>query len=404
MRYQSLLFISLLSTSLCYGAPAKELWTTEMGNSAHTGYFNVTVDPAQIKLAWVKKFGEPVGGRIVPSITDPVISDSAIYLFETSTDRNVPNKLEALNPATGEFLWRQNISSARLFNLTLNQNKLYAVEDEHVSSTVDDVRIQAYSADDGKLIFSTLTNYATGAWYTSTTVLDGMVYAGSMNLQMALNADSGAQQWHVESLKDSLISTTAATSKYLLRNKDDGMYVVNRATGAIEGNIIAAEDTTSNAWNIPAWDETTRTAISVIYFYPHDTCNGCYMSSQLTAYDVDQKLVKWIKLLPAVEQPVFSDNDIYYSSDKKVYAANIVTGNIEWTWDAPAHVNTLLLTNNLIFASSEGAGKTFALSRKTHEIVWQTGDFGQLSIDQNRLYINNRGSSFYPHLTAYSFA
>ena len=116
MKHKTLLLISLLSTSLSYGEPAKEYWTTEMGNSARTGYYNVTVDPTQLKLAWNRRFGEPVGGRRVPSVTNPVISDKALYVFVTSTDAKVPNKLQALNPATGDIIWQQDISSARLFD------------------------------------------------------------------------------------------------------------------------------------------------------------------------------------------------------------------------------------------------------------------------------------------------
>lgn len=81
-----------------------------MGNASRTGYYHVTVDPLQLTFAWKKQFGEPVGGRIVPSITNPVTTDKAIYLFESTTERSVPGKLEALNPATGEFLWRQDIN------------------------------------------------------------------------------------------------------------------------------------------------------------------------------------------------------------------------------------------------------------------------------------------------------
>lgn len=403
MKHKTLLLISLLSTSLSYGEPAKEYWTTEMGNSARTGYYNVSVDPTQLKFVWYKQFGEPVGGRRVPSVTNPVISDKALYVFITSTDDKVPNKLQALNPATGRIIWQQDISSARLFNLTIYQNNLYAIQDEHLSSTKDDVRVQSYDANNGKLHFSVLTNYGVGAWYTTPTVIDNMVYAGSMKQQLALNAENGTQKWLIDTLGDSDMSTTAATSDFLLRNRQDGLYVVNRATGAIVSTIVAAQDTMSNVYNIPAWDETSRTAISVIAFYPHDICNGCWLNTQLTAYDIDQKLVKWKKILPAVEQPVFSNNEIYYSSDKTLYAANIVTGNVDWTWNEPGHVNNLLLTANLIFASSDAAKKTYAISRKTHEVVWQTDEFGMLAIDNNRLYILNSGSSFFPHLAVYSF-
>ncbi|HTM62937.1 MAG TPA: PQQ-binding-like beta-propeller repeat protein [Gammaproteobacteria bacterium] len=160
----------------------------------------------------------------------------------------------------------------------------------------------------------------------------------------------------------------------------------------------------SNLERYPVIDDKTKSAYIVYMKHPGDPRP---QNAALFAHDLSQNgVVRWeVPLQNLNTNPVVAGSEIYSTQydNTKLNAVNAVTGKILWTWSPENDLINpdypQLATNDVIFVV--GNQKTYAVSRTTHQTVWETNRVGKIAIGDGKLLIHSMQDGSFDHVTAY---
>ncbi len=403
-----LLSLSLLATQ-AHAAEETVIWNNEKGNAAHTGYYNVTTNPAKFHLLWTRKF-EHKGDTDRMDASQPILtSDKFYFSISDATNSCHYNGVYALNPSTGDIIWQSLFSdTAMLAGPVYDNGHLYLTQ---YLKDKTHALITALDANTGVVQFATPANLTIPDYNRLPVLFDKHLYISDDTItynsitytQYSFDTATGNLVW--SQLAGDPILEPTVSDRYVIRRNVAGIDVLNRLTGSDKFTITAddngnlLEDDT-----IPMWDEKRQLVYVVVY-----TNNGKHAPPpppQLAAFDISQRQVKWKIPLSYVRDFILADDALYFFDNTEIYEIDPDTGSIAISWTPLVHdrITNMRVTSDMIFIT--GMSTLYAVSRKTHQIVWQTsiGQYfdtdGYIAIDDHRLYL----VSNYRSITIMAFA
>ncbi len=422
---KSLLKIINLSLLICLAsyinaASADTItWPTYQGNNQRTAYVNITPDPIKFKERWKKN---------VPCGIDPplqiygVTSDSMLYYtsscFKYDSSTNSGRNfwiVFAIDAKTGKTVWSKEFYNARYISEpTYVDGKIYLgiieKKDVNVRSYGD---LNVYDALTGTqlntLSISVSSNYPyTWKKFIEPIITDKNIYyetnselirfhsVNKLTLKPDWQSDSVTQGDDIQTFR--MLSFDQNGLAYYVGGT---LNIIDQLTGQSKNmftdQVISFGDDPDHR-SAPVLDDQNQMAI---------TSN----SGMLTVYDLNKPAIKWTYNnfynynegffgQPAIHNNVLysawlGDTPEYQHYNVCLMALAEDIGKKLWTWcpDNPVSNRDIytsvpsffILTNSVIFISD--ATNTYAVDLKTHKTVWTYPESGNLSIDQNTLYI-----------------
>lgn len=368
-------FVPLPPVPTASGLPE---WETHQGNTGHTGFVPVTLDPSRFAPRWTWSLPAGTSGTL-----SPVTAGSGKVVIVASGFFSTAF-LFALNEANGSIAWRHDFGSIFAVNHPATAGGRVFV----ASSGHTDTFMWAFDLADGTQLFR--TPFAS-QWehYLAPAFRNGFVYTngGSFGGMYAFKATTGVQKWFANLGQYDLWSPAV---------DDHNAY-------AYTGAEFAAIDLLTGARVFSIADPAFNWlgySLNMSPVLPGDgsvlLVNGIYSTphpNQLTRYDVASASERWRVDGNFTSDPVVAGGVVYVldASDNQLEARDQGTGTLLWSWRASNPQETtitgnLLLTQNLIFLCTSAA--TYAIDLSTHQAVWSAPVTGALAMSSNRvLYI-----------------
>jgi outer membrane protein assembly factor BamB len=354
-------------------------WSTYQGNADHSGYVPASLNPNEFSEGWVR---DVIGSAAL----NPVAAGDG-KVFVTTLGYFGPNVVMALDSATGEELWTNNFG-----NVHSIQPPAYANGTVYIQSTnhQNDSFIWALNAESGEIIFQTAYENQWDRYYAPT-VYEANVYIGGgyYGGAYAFNGISGEELWNADWGNQYMQWTPAVNEAHVITYtglNDPQLTVINRLTGVVEFSIPDPNF---------EWDGWSMNLAPVLgsqnnVLAIHD--------GRLISFDLTNQSIGWQmpQELGDAErfsgQPSLANGIIFAVYDGYLRALNESDGSFleDWLpWQPPSSetiVTPMIVTDNLIFVSTESA--TYAVDLESKTEVWSYGAGGHLALsDEGVLFI-----------------
>jgi len=345
-------------------------WPMHQVDASHTGYVAVGLDPSCFLRLWQKSLPGTYGLQPVTAAAGKVFASNAMYY-------GAGPALFVLDAATGDELWNKDFGSVHWVNPpSYGDGKVYIQTD----NGSPDIYLRAYDAASGELVFRA-PHTAQMAYYLAPTLYAGNVYvAGGYNGGMyGFNGTSGAQLWFSDVLPqyDQWTPAVDETRAYAyLGGYSPALYVLNRATGAVEFTIADL--------NVDGYVWSTGAA-------PVLGSSGNVLAVQdgrLISFDLANRKIGYEIARAFAGQASLAHGVIYCINAGALSARDEATGGPLWSWEAPGGgvlTGTIVVTNTHLFAGTSTI--TYALDLATHEMVWSYPAGGALTLGNSSLYL-----------------
>ncbi len=347
--------------------PAVLKWSTYQGNAGHTGYVPLTLDPANFSERWTTTFA----GN--PALNPVTAADGKVFV---STDLYFGDqKLYVTDAVTGSITWEAAYGS--IHNVgppAYADGKIFVQTGGHGDSF-----LWAYDADTQQLIFkrsyeNQWSEYAAPTPYAGSVYMGGGYYDGLY----AFDGTTGAQEWIIGLNQNDGI-TPAVSDEYVFAFNADyvsKLSVIDRASGNVAFEIA---DTTSS------WSSWRMDVSPVIGGFSDVLVTD---GGRLISFDLDAQAIGWEYDNNASGQPSLAQGLVYVKSNGSVQVHHERDGSLAWAWTPSigSVTSNLIVTENLLFASTDEA--TYAVDLTTHTTVWSYDTGGHLALsDEDALFI-----------------
>lgn len=414
------IFLSILAVTIaiipCI-ALANNDWTALQGNPAHTGFVEIKTDPAKFHVLWSKTLilekndkEDVFLGNYVGMVVGDHIAFIALNNMLGDDASQFSSKLIAVNVNNGEIIWQNKTRFCKTIvagipALAYDNNEILVTASENGAC-----KIKLYQAQTGLLSKEVYLEQEKNLKRISSIIAShDNIYIGGESVNedilYSINRLTGQKNWTHSSFKLYLLSEPTISDNYILQpskkiSPEETMGV--EAVDYLSGHSLFKIEEPST--ELP-YSQGGRKAYPVLdehYKVAYYT-TGDMFQFDLTAYDLEKRKIKWtapFEFTPT--QPVVAGDDVYYiavspgNQQLELHAINAADGKTQWKWHSldknDGYIDNLLTdpvaTKDLIFIP--GNKKTFAISRKTHEKVWDIALTGQLVIADNILFITER--------------
>lgn len=366
-------------------------WETTQGNAAHNGYVPIRLDVAKFAKAWEWK--RPVistsgtSGPIHPVVT----SGRMVYVGEDVGYG--PSKLYALNERDGSVQWFQPFnlqlgalnapaaSSGGVYIPTTGHSDTYLWAFDAISGAP---RVRtSFSTQWSRILAPTIKN---GLAYVNAGYYGGVVYAFDGSGLMAWQASGGTSDMNAPAFDDA-----------------NRMYVHNGDTlnvhDARNGTSLGSIGTT------PYGMQTSHHGTAVVGGPDSVTAlwGNSYSESAsrpLRNYSIDALAVRWTTVKQYQPYPAIANGVIYATANnpRSFDAIDEKTGQILWSWvpgtSDGAFYRNVVVTDNLVFISTDR--NLYAIDLQTHIPVWQSPTPGSVAISASRMLYVTTIAQAYP--------
>lgn len=365
-------------------------WTTYQGNAAHTAWVPVTLNPVQFAQRWT--WSAPAGAsQPAAALSTVAVADSQVYL-------TAGHELYALKEQDGTVSWVRDFSTVSadpggpFYPTALNPPAAQPGQVYVTTSGQQGTFFWILSSADGSVASQTpfaaqFERYLAPTPFGADLYQDGGEYGG----MYSFDATSGAQVFFAP-LAQFDEYTPAVDARYAyayLGSVNPGapaqLYVLDHS-GALQFSIADP----SYAWSgysmqcAPVLGATNSVfAVNL----------GNAAANSLVDFDTASRSVAWAVPGPFSGSPAYANGVVYAlnTSPLQLEARSESGGALLWHWTPQqpgetAFVGDVLLTNNLLFASTNVA--TYAIDLATHSSVWSIAVPGRLALSANGvLYI-----------------
>ncbi|MBN8212420.1 MAG: PQQ-binding-like beta-propeller repeat protein [Xanthomonadales bacterium] len=354
-------------------------WETFQRDAGHTGYVPATFHPRAFAYKW--EWRRPAGGSDFIN----AVATTPGLVFVSDDDRFTSMSLRALRETDGSLVWQQTFQDYPALNPPATANgKVYVTTTGH-----DQTFLWAFHAGTGMAV---LQNTFSTQWQRvlAPTIRDGRVYTnggyGGGGVY-AFHDTAGDLQWSMFSGDDDM-TTPAVDQSRVYHYDGTALVTYDTATGL-------KLSSTSDPYN-PEQDYSHHGAPMLGLTDSVTTFSGGafsgYASSSVEQYDsrplinfsVADNAIRWITFRSYMTQPATAKGIVYAGSNapKSFNAIDEVTGQVLWSWvpqpsDLGFHRN-VVVTDNLVFVSTDRA--VYALDLTTHQPVWSYPAPGMLAI------------------------
>jgi len=365
-------------------------WETFQRDAGHTGYVPARFHPGRFREVWT--WERPEDGGVIGGINSVATAPGLVVVSDEEYFGNPA--VRVLREADGALVWEQVFEDYPALNAPAAKNgAVYVTTTGHYQTF-----LWAFGLEDGTPI---LQNSFNSQWprLLAPTVEGGRVFVagGYLNEQIyAFDAVVGDVAWTSSTTQGLDMSTPAVHSGRVMQYDGVGLHVFDAATGAPE--IMIADQENPDATGIGYFGAPlVGHADSVTAF-----SGGAYSAEprRLVNFSLDNSSVRWRSTRTYATQPARAAGVIYAGSNtpKSFDAIDEETGQVLWSWvpgtqDVSFQQN-VVVTDNLVFVSTNRA--VYALSLDTRLPVWSYPVPGMLAISGGgTLYIveNTNGST-----------
>jgi len=300
----------------------------------------------------------------------PLITKNIVY-FQL-INQHAPF-IRAVRIATGEVLWEKEVEPRASIvyhngELLVQSQELYSYDAES-----GNLNYIVPLADEQKL------NFGVGVTFSS-------IIALSSGQIQSINPKTLQLNWTMQA--NMSYQEPAINHRYIVNATERGVAIYSTKTGKLLADIDSGGYLVHSS---PLLDHANGAVYSC---FKEDNHRG---AESLFAFDLETRKIKWIAP-NEYGQPAVANNEIFIKSylENQLDVLDAATGKIKWSWtpdDGGGFIRNFpspVVTKELVFVST--TTKTYAISRKTREVAWQTDLVGDLALGHNLLLIG--GSAF----------
>lgn len=355
-------------------------WETFQRDAAHAGHVPIEVDAADFSTRW--RWIDPQQWR---HLSPPVVANGTVFVSSSGIYSGSDARLYALDEHDASVRWRHDFGAVHALNPpAVSGSAVFVATSGHA-----DTAMWSFSAADGTQRFRSPFD-SQGDRYRAPVVRDGSVYTngGYYGGLLRFDAGTGERIWFrdVNTAAPPAIDSSNAyvtTAGHLGASRlSDGqsLYFKSFADGdnSLDCSKAAAPVLTGDGRLLTLSCHPVRTAGAV---------------NTLALLDLASQNVLWSVKGRFTTDPVFAGDVLYVGNEAtaRIEARSLASGALLWSWALPEgqsrFVGNLVLTNNLLFLSSEH--QTFALDIATRKTVWTYRKPGDKAISaQGVLYIS----------------
>jgi hypothetical protein len=359
-------------------------WSTIQGNSAHTGFVPVTVDPDKFTTRW-KTIGNTVTEVWAPK-ANLSTENGLIYVVSASSFM-----LYAKRESDASEAWHYSFAGMIYFepNPAAVKNGVVYVPAGHQTETY----MFAFDAANGSLVYRTPMSSQWDFYSAPTVGPNGMLYAnaGMFGGLYAFNPSGNQLFFTPEAEQSNWTPAVDATGVYAWTGV---LRVHDLLTGQVLHQIV---DPTYQNFVYEIGGAPVIGAPGSIFAagYANAGLNAGGIGNTLTNFRTNTDSIGWQVRGVYPTTPGYKDQVIYPTNNNpfRLEARAESDGELLWSWTPPAagdsrFISETLLTQNLAFVSTDRA--TYAIDLKTHHAVFSYPAHGKLALSANGvLYIQN---------------
>lgn len=351
--------------------PQASAWSSDLGDSARRAYQPMQLNVRAFQQKWQVSLPLPnteARGLAVKNGT----------LVLTKIDRFDSAEILALNSDTGAVRWQKQVTGSDLMFIgapTIADNHVYIQTGGHSAAFV-----RAYELASGQLHFKTgygnqWSSYGAPAVDGQNLYIAGGYYGGAA----AFKRSSGEMLWTTSLVQEDGWGP-ALSGKHVLAYPGAGrsqLSLLAKGSGTVEQNIRT--DSESNYGQRGVYPQLG---------YRNDVYlvdNNHLKRLDLQTGDVSFK----VRLSNIMSAMAVTPTELIVVKDGIVAVFDDSTGALIWSWEAPAgHPLTTnpVVSSQYIFVGT--ASTTYAIDRRSREVVWSTPLSGDLALDgSGTLYI-----------------
>ncbi len=340
-------------------------WNTYQGNAAHTGFMNVTVDPAVFSTAWTTTLQS--GGALNPVI------EAAGRVVTSSLAHFGTQKAWALDTAGGAVAWSHDFGPIHgVHEPSFANGSIYLTTSGH-----GDSYLYAFDAGSGVRRFRSAYGNQWSRYYAPV-IVNGRVFmaGGQYDGMYAFDATSGAQHWFF------------ATNQYNEWTPAVAAGVVYAHTGSYTPNVVAV-DAMSGTRLFEIADEDFNWDGWSMHIAPVLGGQSDLLSTQggrLLSFDLGARQRRY-QIRGQFRGTVAVANDtLYVINGGTLEARRESDGALAWSWDPKdALIGPAIVTRNIVFVRSQS--RTYAVDIPSRRSVWSTAASGPLTLTSSGLLL-----------------
>lgn len=356
--------------------PGGATWYGYGGSTARTNYISGNFDPAKFSTRFIYAFDtmyeSPKGGMF--------IDDGIVYM-------NVSQEhIRAIDESSGKVLWDKTLGANRPMSVpaVVGERLYVAINEGKAQLQVFDKKT---GVSDGAFDIGSFDNRGGVAVHSG-----GLLFSNGSIIKRA-NPTTRQVVWETATSTEPALITADADNIFAFLGSN------LRTFRASDGATISEQSTSSAKCSDPHIHATDGKGM--LY--------GVCSTVELRAIDTIKKQSIWSASGFFRGEVALAGSTLYTLNSDVLEARNAVDGKVVWSiklvqgTDALRELSHVLVTDNLVFVSSDGpsateAGKTVAVDLMTHKVVWSYPHGGGLALSANGvLYI---GGSNYNLATA----
>jgi putative pyrroloquinoline-quinone binding quinoprotein len=376
-------------------------WQMFQANAAHTGYVPATLNASNFSTRW--RWHDPNGNTITTlvSANGNVYFSNDCAISTTFCKNNNTKNVYALAENDASEFWHINFN-ASLGNVGHTNPPAFGGNKVFIAATIDGgPYLTALDASNGAVLDQQIYQ-PTGTSYLAPTLDSGAVYVPT-NTVSSFPINGGPAIWSTAGNNVNFPYggnwTPAVDANYVYTFSTlAGLAVIDKASGAILNNIHEsgtynhASDSVQGAPIIGSND--TVFTVSELLGFGDQRENRIGNFHTASPYGEN-----WVKTGAFATQPALANDVLYVASlvPLQLQARSAATGDIVWSWAPPAgetdFYGNVVATDNIVFVST--TKKVYAISLSTHQSVWDYWRAGNLAVSKNGvLYISTTDDGF----------
>ena len=355
-------------------------WETFQRDAGHSGYVPATFQPRSFAYKW--EWRRPTAGTL--GFINAVTTAPGLVFVSDDEYFGSPS-LRALRESDGGVVWQQTFQNYPALNPPAAANgKVYVATTGHQQTF-----LWAFNASTGVPVFQ---NTFSGQWphVLSPTIRDGRVYTNGGYYGggvYAFNASTGDQQWSMFSGDDDMTTPAVDDSRAYFYD-GNALVTYDTATGV---RLSTTSDPSNPGWGYSYHGAPMLGLPDSVTTFSGGASSGRASSSvehsgprALINFSVANNAVRWRTTRMYMTQPATAKGIVYAGANtpKSFDAIDEATGQILWSWVPPVsdvhfHRN-VVVTDNLVFVSTDRA--IYAIDLVTRQPVWSYPTPGMMAI------------------------
>jgi hypothetical protein len=357
-------------------------WGTFQGNAGHTGYVPAEVDPNEFSTRWTTR-NTGLSTAFVGKVGTVVTGGDRLFTVASDTEM-----LKALEEFDGSLAWQYDFSGLQFPSVNppaVANGTVYIAAGQQYSTFM-----HAFNAGDGSLVFKSTMG---SQWenYLAPTVGANGVYTNAGAYGGLYAFDPTGQQLFFAYMPQTASWSPAVDDSAVYAYTIDTLRVVDPLSGTVLHSIT---DPTFDHFIYDIGGSAVLGAPGSVFAanYANSALSGAGGNTLLN-FDVPNDAIKWQVAGSYPTTPAYHDGVVYATNENpfRIEARSEANGELLWSWTPPHAADIrfdseVLLTDNLLFVSTNRS--VYAIDRVTHRPVWSFPASGHLALSRNGiLYI-----------------